>query len=257
MMFLLILAILWTGNLFMHLEWMQLLEDSAGTGVRAGLFALTAMIVVLGGRITPAFTRNAMKREGVAESGWPVSATPVERGSLVLSLALPVLVLLPVPAALPGACALTLGLVQAVRLARWRGLWALRQPILFALHLGLGMMGLGLVLWGLAAFGATSELAALHIIGIGGVGGMTLAVMSRAALGHSGRPLVAPKAVSAAYALLALTALVRWLAEVTAPDSYLILMAGISLMWAGVFLVFVLSFWPALTQPRLSGSGAG
>jgi uncharacterized protein involved in response to NO len=111
------------------------------------------------------------------------------------------------------------------------------------------------VLWGLSSFGFTSEIAALHIIGIGGVGGMTLAVMSRAALGHSGRPLVASRPVAAAYALLALTAAVRWLAEVTHPESYLILMAGISLMWAAVFLIFTLSLWPALTQPRVQGSG--
>ena len=86
MMFLLILTLLWFGNLFVHLEWTGQTLDSAQAGLRAGLFALCAMVIVLGGRITPAFTRNAMKREGVAEAEWPVSVAPLEKAALVLAL---------------------------------------------------------------------------------------------------------------------------------------------------------------------------
>lgn len=251
MMFLLILTLLWLGNLSVHLELTGVLEDSANSGLRAGLFALCAMIVVLGGRITPAFTRNAMKREGVAEAHWPVSVQPIERASVVLALALPVLVLFQTPNWAPGGVALILGVVQIVRVIRWRGDWAWQQPILFALHLSLGMLGVGLILWGAAAFDFGDEVSALHLVGIGGVGGMTLAVMSRAALGHSGRPLVAPKAMSLAYGLLAVTAFARWGAAMVETETYFVMMGGISLLWALVFILFTLSMWPALTQPRV------
>lgn len=253
LMFLLILTLLWLGNLTVHLEWSGVTQDSAATGLRAGLFALCAMIVVLGGRITPAFTRNAMKREGVPEEQWPATCAVSDRASLVLGLLLPVFLLLPVPGVLPAIAAILLGVVQVLRISRWRAGWAWKQPILFALHLGLGTLGIGLILWGAAGLGLGHEVAALHVIGIGGVGGMTLAVMSRAALGHSGRPLVAPRAVALSYGLLALTALARWLVPILSPDAYFPLMAGISLLWGCVFILFVLSLWPALTQPRVSG----
>lgn len=251
MMFLLILTLLWLGNLSVHLEWTGVLEDGVNSGLRAGLFALCAMIVVLGGRITPAFTRNAMKREGVAEAEWPVSVQPLEKAALIIALTLPVLVLFQAPDWTQGGIASILGVVQIVRVLRWRGDWAWRQPILFALHLGLGMLGLGLILWGAAALGFGDEISALHLIGIGGVGGMTLAVMSRAALGHSGRPLVAPRAMSVAYGLLAVTAVARWGAASVGTDAYFVMMGGISLLWALVFILFTLSMWSALTQPRV------
>ncbi|WP_372884602.1 NnrS family protein [Shimia sp.] len=255
MMFLLILTLLWLGNLFVHLEWLGVMADSAGAGLRAGLFALCAMIVVLGGRITPAFTRNAMKREGVPEAGWPVSVAPLEKAALVLALALPISVLMGaagLPEAVAAVVAILLGAVQFMRLLRWRGGWTLRQPILFALHLGLAMLGAGLILWGLAALGLGQEVAALHLLAIGGVGGMTLAVMSRAALGHSGRALIAPKPVALGYGLLALTALLRWGAGQWAGEGYFLVMAAISLLWTVVFVLFSMCLWPALVKPRLS-----
>ncbi|SHJ74349.1 uncharacterized protein involved in response to NO [Shimia gijangensis] len=251
MMFLLILTLLWLGNLSVHLEWTGVLEDSANSGLRVGLFALCAMIVVLGGRITPAFTRNAMKREGVEEDLWPVSVPRIEKAALILTLSLPVLVLFQVPIQAPGAVAIALGLVQLVRLARWRGGWAWKQPILFALHLGLAMLAFGLIFWGAAAFGFGDEISAVHLVGIGGVGGMTLAVMSRAALGHSGRPLIAPRAVSFAYGLIAITAIARWVAASLDTEAYFVMMGGISLLWALVFLLFTMSLWSALTQPKI------
>ncbi|MEP5009351.1 NnrS family protein, partial [Roseobacter sp.] len=250
MMFLLILTLIWLGNLLVHLEWVGITTDTAHNGLRAGLFALCAMVVVLGGRITPAFTRNAMKREGMPEQSWPKTCKISDRASLVLGLLLPALTVAHAPQFAPGIVAILLGVVQLIRLTRWRAGWAWRQPILFALHLGLGLLGLGLILWGAAAFGLGQEIAALHVIGIGGIGGMTLAVMSRAALGHSGRPLVAPRAVTVAYAILAITALARWLVAILSPSAYFPLMTGLSLLWALGFLLFVLCLWPALTRPR-------
>ncbi|NOD47381.1 MULTISPECIES: NnrS family protein [unclassified Ruegeria] len=249
--FLYLLGLIWTANLLIHLDWIGVTSDTLITGVRAGLLAICSMIAILGGRITPAFTRNAMKREGQPEASWPVSVPQVDKAVMILALLLPLLVLTFNISPVAGGVALLLGCVQLVRMARWRVGWALRRPILIALHLGLGMLALGLILWGLATVGFGNEIGALHILGIGCVGGMTLAVMSRAALGHSGRPLVAPSPMVVAYGLMAAAALVRWLgSELT--GGYMAAMLAADGLWIAAVGLYVFAMWPALTGPRVS-----
>jgi uncharacterized protein involved in response to NO len=251
MMFLVFLVLLWVANGMVHLEWTGVTDDTAANGLRAGLLVLCGLIAILGGRITPAFTRNAMKRAGVAESAWPRSSQVIEKATLVSALVLPVLVLVPLPVQVSAAVAVVLGVLQCARLTNWRARWCLRQPILFALHLGLGMLAVGLLLWGLAGFGLGDEIAALHVLGIGCVGGMTLAVMSRAGLGHSGRPLVAPGPVALGYFVLAAAAVLRWLGSELGSEFFLPSMLGTGALWVLAFALYLLAMWPALTQPRV------
>lgn len=250
MVFLGFLTMLWVSNLFAHLEWTGVTDATLETGLRGGLITLCALISILGGRVTPAFTRNAMKRAGEPEARWPVSIAPVEKAAVILALGLPFLILLNLPWPVAPAVALIMGLVQIIRLAQWRWRWALRQPILIALHVGLTMLALGLILWGLAGLGIGDEIAALHVLGIGCVGGMTLAVMSRAVLGHSGRPLVAPTPVAWGYGFIAVAALLRWLGAGDLGDGYYPVMLGAVAMWTLAFAFYVISLWSALTAPR-------
>ncbi|HHN73349.1 MAG TPA: NnrS family protein, partial [Thermopetrobacter sp.] len=190
------------------------------------------------------------KRAGEPESAWPVSAAPLERVALALSLLLPLTVLAGLPDGVAGSLALVVGLVHAARLARWRARWALRQPILIALHLGFGMLGLGMILWGLAQLGLGSEVAALHVLGIGAVGGMTLAVMSRAALGHTGRDLVAPAPVAAGYWLMVLATVLRWLGSNGPGAWYFPATLGAAALWSLALVLYLVAMWPVLTGPR-------
>jgi uncharacterized protein involved in response to NO len=116
-------------------------------------------------------------------------------------------------------------------------------------------MGAGLLMWGLATLGVGSEIAALHVLSIGGIAGMTLAVMSRAALGHSGRPLIAPKALAIAYGLVPVTAFLRYSAEMW-PRSYdlNILLSG--LLWIVIFMLYSASLYPVFTGPKLASPEA-
>ncbi|WP_299889127.1 NnrS family protein [uncultured Ruegeria sp.] len=251
MVFLALLTFIWLANLMTHLEWVGATDETLQTGLRAGLLTLCAMIAILGGRITPAFTRNAMKRAGEPEAAWPVSAARLDKPALGLALALPLSALAVGATGLTGVLALTLGIVQATRMARWRAGWALRQPILIALHLGLGMLSLGLVLWGSAVLGYGNEVAALHVLGIGCVGGMTLAMMSRAALGHTGRALVAPPSMAAAYGLMAVAALLRWFGS-GLDAGYLTAMLVADGLWIAAIALYLIAMWPALTGSRLA-----
>jgi len=252
MMFMGFLALLWASNGLVHLEWGGVIDNGVAPGLRAGLLATCSLIAVLGGRVTPAFTRNAMKRAGEPESAWPQSNKVVERGSLIFAFLTPLAVLAGAPDMAAGALALIFGALQIIRLSRWRWRWCLTQPILLALHAGLAMLALGLILWGLAMLGFGTEIAGLHILGIGCVGGMTIAVMSRAGLGHSGRPLLAPKPVALAYGAIALAALLRWIGPELSDVFYMPAILGTGALWVLGFALYLVAMWPALTQPRLS-----
>ena len=152
--------------------------------------------------------------------------------------------------------ALVAGTATLIRVALWHGLWTLSRPILWTLHLSYALTALGLLAYGLAALGYGSEIAALHILGIGAVGGMTLAVLSRATLGHSGRPLKASRAMALGYALIPLAMLARFAAAAwpqTDPASTLT--AGA--LWMAAFALALGGLLPALILPRPPSAPVG
>lgn len=236
------ILVLWLGNLLTHVEWVGLSADTADQGLRGGLLALCALIMILGGRVTPAFTRNAMLREG-REENLPRNPAPLAAMTIAPALLAALATLAGLPLQMAGAAALLAGLSGLIRVALWRGGWTLNQPILWVLHLSYALNALGFVLYGLAAIDLVSEIAALHMLGIGGVGGMTLAVMSRAALGHSGRALIAPRTVALAYALLPLAALSRLAANLS-PDLHMPGIIASGLLWTLAFALYSYALWP-------------
>lgn len=252
-MFLGILAIIWLADLLVQADWMGFGWGDQGRGLRAGLFGVVALIAVLGGRITPAFTRNAMQRAG-RHTGLPEARKPVELATMIGAVALPLAVLADAPEALSGAVALVAGLGALVRLSLWRPGWTLPYPILWAMHVAYGALGLGYVLVGLAAFGHGSEIAALHVLGIGAAGGMILAVMSRASLGHSGRPLIAPASLAWGYGLVAAAAALRWIGSTEIGLYYPAVLAS-GALWILAFTLFLAAFLPILLGPRLPRPG--
>ncbi|MCB1339324.1 MAG: NnrS family protein [Maritimibacter sp.] len=250
-LFLAFLSLLWVADLATWLGWGDLWPNGAATGTRAGLLALAGMILVIAGRVGPGFTRNAMHREGVATDrlprDWP-GFTPLMLAAAVL---LPVTALAVPGSILAALVAVVAGGAQLARQSRWGFVFAARQPILATLHLSAATTGLGLMMMGFSRFTLLSEVAALHLLAIGGIGGMTLAMMSRATLGHSGRPLVAPRAVALAYALVPVAAGLRWAASEWMGAVYVpaILVAGG--LWIAAFSLYVGALLPALIGPRL------
>lgn len=255
MIFILALSVLWAANLMCHLEWLDLIANGTMPGLRAGLLTLIAMIVILGGRVTPGFTRNAMVQSG-QETHLPRNPSPLAAATIAPALALPIATLAGLPDAAIATLALWAGTAALIRVALWQSLWTLPRPILWSLHLSYAITALGLIAYGLAALGHGSEIAALHILGIGAVGGMTLAVLSRATLGHSGRPLKATRALTLAYILIPLAMLARF-AAATWPqtDPTATLIAGA--LWLAAFALALGSLLPALTLPRPPRASAG
>lgn len=256
-MFLGLIALMWAAEWRVQLDWMDLPGGDALAGLRGGIYALVAMIAVLGGRVTPAFTRNAILRAALARAGaepapsaLPRSHAILDRIAIATAIAAALGALIALPDRVEGAVLLIFGLTQLARMAGWKSRAAVRQPILGALHLAMAMTGLGALAGGLALWGIGSEIGALHVTAIGGVGGMTLAMMSRASLGHSGRPLVAPWGVAVGYALLPLAAGLRWLGSASLALYYPAVI-GSGAIWALAFALYLVAMWPALWQPRL------
>ncbi len=245
------LALLLTGNLLVHLEAVGV-AATAAPGNRLGIATLLLLISLVGGRIIPSFTGNwpTKQRPDVAA---PASFSVLDRVALVLTaLALLAWVLAP-DAVLASCLAVAAGLAVAVRLARWRGhaVWA--EPLLWILHLGYAWLAAGLLLLG--ANGLLDVLpptAALHALTAGAIGTMTLAVMTRASLGHTGQALTAGPGTTAIYGLVTVAAVVRVLAG-AAGSTYepWLMIAGAA--WTGAFGLFVLLYAGPLSRPRVRG----
>jgi uncharacterized protein involved in response to NO len=242
------LALLLVGNLLVHAEalgWWK----SAAAGNRLGIATLLMLVTLIGGRIVPSFTRNWLAK-ALPGAALPASFDTFDRIVMALTaLALIVWVVWPEgPAAAPTA--LAAGVALAARLARWRGGPTWREPLVLVLHLGYGWLALGFVLLGSSEYVAwLPPTAALHALTAGAIGTMTLAVMTRATLGHTGHALTAGRGTIAIYALVTLAALLRLLAPFGAGD-YLVLLCLAGLAWSGAFGLFVALYAPALMRRR-------
>lgn len=243
-----VLALIWAGELLVQADWMGWSWGDSGRGLRVALLALVALIAVIGGRVTPAFTRNAMIRTG-REHDLPASGGRLDLAGSAAAIATAGLAALPIPEVIPGAAACIAGVLALIRLARWQSRWTRPFAILWTLHLSYGLLGLGLIALGLSWMGIGSEIAAIHLLGIGGTGGMILSVLSRASLGHTGRPLIAPRPVAIAYALIPSAAVLRWLAPQAGTLEPLLTIAA-GLLWLAGFSLALAAMGPILTAPR-------
>lgn len=253
LMFLGVLTLAWLANLLVHLDWTGL-AGTESQGIRGGLLTVCAMIAVLGGRVTPAFTRNALLRANPGAEV-PVSRPRIDMAGIVLALLTALLATAGAPDALTGTVAVAAGLVALLRLSGWRGLDTLRDPIVWTMHASYLFLALGLLGWGLSLLGLGSEIAGLHLLGVGAVGGMTLSIMSRASLGHSGRPIVATAPLIWGYVLLPVAAALRWAASSWPEMFHFIGTVGAGALWIAAFALFVVALWPVWTTPR-GGKGA-
>jgi len=228
------------ANVTFHLE--AMMQGSADAGRRLGFAMVVLLIALIGGRIIPSFTRNWLVKRGPGPL--PVPFGRFDGISLGLTLAALLVWVIRPHGLWAGLALIIAGALQALRLGRWRGWRVWRSPLLGMLHLAFGFIPAGLLALGLAALDIGSAVTGYHLLGIGGIGGMTLAVMMRASLGHTGRELVAGAVLTGAFALVALAALVRVL---VAGEAGLWIAAG---LWTFGFGIFVWRLLPVLTRPN-------
>jgi uncharacterized protein involved in response to NO len=243
---LIVLAVLCAGNAVFHLE--AHVQGMAEYGTRIGVAATVLLVMLIGGRIVPSFTRNWLSRMNPGRM--PASFDGFDKASMFCAgLALGLWVAVPEGAA-TAAALIASGLLQFARLSRWAGDRTWRDRLVLILHVAYAFLPLGFVLVGLASVGLVPAAAGIHAWTGGGIGAMTLAVMSRASLGHTGRPLVASAAVQVVYALVVASALARICAAIH-PEWSLGLLHLAGFAWAAAFLGFAVAYWKVFTGPRL------
>lgn len=244
------LVALTLGNAIFHWEAAAGRPAAQGVGLRVGLGAGVMMVAVIGGRIVPSFTRNWL----VKRASPVLPAPPMQRLDRVALVVLLVALLLWVAtpgAAATGAALLVAGGLHAWRLARWAGRRTAAEPLVLVLHAAYAFVPLGALATGAAILrpGAIDAVAAQHLWMAGALGLMTLAVMTRATLGHTGRPLGADAGTVAIYGLLVLAVLAR-VAAGLAPAGAPALHAVSGLAWIGAFAGFSLWYGRALLTAR-------
>ena len=231
------LALLIVGNGVFHAEAVRG-GGIGGLGLRLGLAAGLLMIAVVGGRIVPAFTRNWLKRDG--KGPLPPDGDRVDilrNGTCLLALGLWCMA----PNATVTAVALMgMSCVLIWRLSHWGGGRTLSEPLVWVLHLAYAFLPLGGVAMALSVFGILPYSAALHLWTVGAVGLMTIAVMTRATLGHSGGVLSAGPGTAVIYASITAAALLRPLADLS--GGVLMLQSLAALCWIAGFAGFVLLY---------------
>ena len=242
------LALLLCGSTLVHLEAIGY-SATAPAGNRLGIATILLLIALVGGRIVPSFTRNwlAKTRPGGA---LPSQSDRLDLAALVVAVAgLGAWVIAPESAAAPWL-ELAAGFAVAIRLSRWCGLATLGEPLVFVLHVGYAWLALGLLLLGFNGLHAfLPQTAALHALTAGAIGTMTLAVMTRATLGHSGQALTAGQGTVAIYTLVTLAAVSRLVAPLCG-EYFLLLTLIAGAAWAGAFGLFALLYGGALMRPR-------
>lgn len=247
-----VVATLAVANGAMHADALGFAPGSARLGLRFAVDLVVVLILVVGGRITPAFTQNALRRRGLKYDvrGWSwlnlltiAAAAAAAASGLVLGRT-------PVT----GLLCISAGIAAFARLAGWQSWRTRSDPLLWSLHAASAWVVVGLVLSGASDLGAPiPATAGLHALTAGAIGGAIVAVATRVGLGHTGRPLELPRGVVGCYVLVHGAALVR-VAAIFAPGEVhraLVLVSGLA--WACAFGLFTIRYWSILTTARPDG----
>ena len=246
----LLVALLALANVLFQIE--VLVRGAPDYGLRLGIAAIVGLIMLVGGRIIPSFTHNWLKRAGSAKLPAPLDrfdmgAMGIAVGALVSWIAAPEWI---------GTAVLLIiaATAQAARLGRWAGERTWREPIVFILHVGYAFVPLGALALGVAILwpAILAPTGALHAWTTGAIGTMTLAVMTRATLGHTGRSVEATPSTIAIYAAILAAALARVAAPLLPAVYYPALIAAAA-GWIIAFGGFVIVYGPMLLRPRASG----
>ena len=244
-----ILALLLTGNGLFYLGVFGILADGIRLGLYLGFYIIIALVLMIGRRVIPFFTERGV--------GYSVTLT----NYLWLDKAVPFLMVAFIAAELlaPGnlptiVVAAVLTVLLGLRLFGWhtKGIW--RKPLLWVLHVAYGLVVVGFALNVAAALTGISPFLAVHAFALGGIGLMTLGMMARVSLGHTGRNILAPpSAVIWMFLLLCGAALLRVFVPLLAPAYYALWVGLSQLSWILAFVLFSLIYIPMLVTPRVDG----
>ncbi|HXH44767.1 MAG TPA: NnrS family protein [Bradyrhizobium sp.] len=240
-----LVLVLLAGNVAFHVETHY--AGAAEISVRVGIGVVVLLISLIGGRIIPSFTRNWLVKFNPGRLPVPFGRFD---GAVIGLSALALIAWIAAPLNMIAGVAMAMvGVLHVIRLARWAGDRTTRERLLLILHVGYVFVPLGFLLNAASAFGELSPSAGIHAWMAGAAGTMTLAVMTRASLGHTGQALTASPATRAIYAAIIVGALAR-VAAVLLPAHNDVLLLVAACGWIVAFLGFAVAFGPLLAGSR-------
>lgn len=247
LIFLPLLAAFWLANCMVHAELLGWSPNLARKGTFLGVNLVVLLIVIMGGRVIPFFTERAlpgaeMKRWATIE--WLSPLTVVMFLGVEFFLADSVW-----SASFAGLAACSNG----IRFAGWYTHRYWRVPLLWVLHLGYAWIVLGFLLKAGAGFGVAPPQFTIHAFTVGGIGVLTMGMMARVSLGHTGRPLTVGLAMTGAFGLINLAAVARGLLPILHPQWFFQVIIASGALWIAAFLIFLFIYTPILTTPRIDG----
>ena len=235
------------GNILVHLQIHEII-DSAELGIRLSTFVLSILLALIGGRIVPSFTRNWLTQNQAQRFPSPYGI--FDKISLISLVAFVFAQIIMPYHQITSLLALIAGLLHGIRFIRWKVWMTLSEPLIWALHVGYMWFSVALVLLGLS--GLTDFVpytSSYHALTVGAFSTMILAVMTRASLGHTGRPLRATLGTTTIYIFITIAATLRVFEPfLNESGSLIISLSGI--FWTLAFALFSFIYFPILTQPR-------
>jgi uncharacterized protein involved in response to NO len=243
------LALLLASNLLFYAGAMNLIPGGVRPGLYSGLYLLIALILVMGRRVMPFFIEK-----GVDYPVQPKNRQWLDVSSLMVFLVFWLADILD-PDSLPVALSAgALFILHGIRLSGWYtpGIW--RKPLLWVLFAGYGSIIIGFALKAGVYLLGISPYLAVHAFAVGGIGMITLGMMARVSLGHTGRNVFEPPpTVTWIFVMFLCSACFRVLAPLLSPGHY-VLWTGISqAFWIAAFSLFILVYLPMLMRPRADG----
>jgi uncharacterized protein involved in response to NO len=242
-----LLLLLSGAALAFHLSALRVIRVPAWIGIQLALDILLFIMAVMGGRVIPMFTNNAV-------SGANATRRPmVERVALGGVLALLLIDVSGLPPTVVAAAALAAALAHLVRWLLWRPWKSLDNTLVLVLHLAYAWIPVHLALRALASQGWVSPSLATHALTVGAAGGLIIGMMVRTARGHTARVLRADQVDTACFLLVLIAALVRVVLPLLAPSQTIVAVLASAAFWTCGFALYAVRYWPVLTRPRLDG----
>jgi uncharacterized protein involved in response to NO len=245
---LMVLAALFAANVIVHLSALGLVPAAAArTACLAGIDVVVLLILIIAGRVLPMFTRNAT---GVSS----IKSRPLLDILTLVGMAMLTIVDAAAPESVASASlAGVVGVLAVARAWGWRTRQVARHPLLWILHAGHGWVSAGLLLRAAAGLQVVPPSLATHALTVGAIGSLTLGMMARVALGHTGRALRASRAVTVAFTAMTAAAFARVFVPLLRPEWYFIALLAAGGLWTAAFLVYLAVYVPVLTSPRVDG----
>lgn len=243
-----ILAALWLADLAIHLDALGIVADVRRRATVFALDVVVLLMVVIAGRVVPMFTKNATQSASVR------SLPGLDKAAIVAMAATALVDVSSNDPRLGGVAAAIAAVLIASRAATWGAAHTARHPLLWILHAGHAWIVVGLLLRTLASLTTVVSMsAANHALTVGAIGALTLGMMARVSLGHTGRLLAASKPMTVAFGFLSIAALVRVFVPIVDMSAYRGSLHASGALWTASFVIFAIVYAPILMAPRPDG----